>query len=440
MKTFTKRDCFFVGLTLFSMFFGAGNLIFPPFLGAQAGTAIWIAMFGFAISAICLPILGVITVTQSGGLPELAKRVGPRFAPVFTLLMYLSIGPGLAIPRTASTSFEMAVKPFWHNAPAWTLPAYALVFFTVAMLVAFKPEKLTDRLGKILAPTLLTLILVIVAGCLLHAPGGYAAPSGNYASGMLSQGFMDGYLTMDTIAALNFGILISMNIRNRGVTDNRSVVRHTIQAGWVAGSVLFVVYAALAHLGAVSGGSFPDYSNGAGVLTNFVSWLYGPVGMVLLGIIFVIACLNTSIGLLSACGNYFHSLVPKISYRVWVMIFAGISFCISISGLDAILAISVPILNVLYPVSIVLIALGLAHRFTGRLPLCYPITVAFTGVISVLYALEQVNIKLPVLTDFVNALPLYSSGLCWVVPAVIGCALGMVASVATGMHKQVELS
>ena len=152
----------FCGLALFSMFFGAGNLIFPPFLGAQAGVHTWPAMAGFALSAVGLPILGVVAVAKSGGLDALAGRVGRRFAFVFTLLVYLSIGPGLAIPRTASTSFEMAVTPFFPSVPGWVLPVYALAFFAAAMALALRPDKLTDRLGKITGPCLLALILCIV--------------------------------------------------------------------------------------------------------------------------------------------------------------------------------------------------------------------------------------------------------------------------------------
>mgnify|MGYP001298300059 CR=1 FL=1 len=166
-----------VGFTLFSMFFGAGNLIFPPFLGAQAGTSTWPAMAGFALSAIGFPILGVVAVARSGGLSRLAGRVHPRFAAVYTMLIYLSIGPCLAIPRTASTSFEMAVSPFLPpDAPFGLLQfGYSALFFGVALLLALKPEKLTDRLGKVLCPTLLLLILVIFLGCALRPPGGYGA-------------------------------------------------------------------------------------------------------------------------------------------------------------------------------------------------------------------------------------------------------------------------
>lgn len=138
-----------MGMTLFSMFFGAGNLIFPPFLGAMAGRYTWTAMAGFVLTAVGFPILGVAAVAESGGLTALGSRVHPRFAFVFTLLIYLSIGPCLAIPRTASTSFEMAVKPF-VEAGAGVQLLYSVVFFGIAFLVALKPDRLTQRLGKIL--------------------------------------------------------------------------------------------------------------------------------------------------------------------------------------------------------------------------------------------------------------------------------------------------
>ena len=167
MQQLRGRNLLLVGFTLFSMFFGAGNLIFPPFLGAQAGTATWIAMAGFAISAIGFPILGVIEIARTGGLSQLAGRVHPKFAAVFTLLIYLSIGPGLAIPRTASTSFEM-VAPLVGGSNTLLQLIYSLIFFALAGLVALRPEKLTKRLGKILCPTLIALIVILFIACLLH--------------------------------------------------------------------------------------------------------------------------------------------------------------------------------------------------------------------------------------------------------------------------------
>ena len=159
-----------------------------------------------------------------------------------------------------------------------------------------------------------------------------------------------------------------------------------------------------------------------------VSFLYGPVGSVLLGLIFVIACLNTCIGLFSSCSQYFATVFPRLSYRAWVLVFGVVSYAVSIFGLNAILAVSVPVLNALYPVAIVLIVLGLCHRVCGKAPLCYPMAVAFCGVVSVLYALESAGLALPLLTDFLHILPLYQSSLCWVLPAALGGALGAALS------------
>ncbi len=423
-----KRDVFFLGLTLFCMFFGAGNLIFPPFLGAQAGTDTWIAMAGFAITAIGFPVLGVLAVARCGGFDQLAGRVGKKFAAVFIILVYLSIGPGLAIPRTASTSFEMAVTPFTGEPAGWVLPVYSLAFFLVAILVALRPEKLTERIGKLLAPCLLLLILVIVIGCLIQSPGGYGQPYGDYAANVFAQGFSDGYQTMDTLVALNYGIIIVLNIKNHKIRQEKSIIHYTILAGWIAGGFLLVIYCALAHIGAVSGAAFPGAENGAGVLTNLVSWLYGPVGSVILGLIFVIACLNVCIGLLSSCSEYFHRIAPRLSYRAWLLIMAAVSYLISILGLNTILKVSTPILQALYPMALVLILLGLADRFTRRIPLCYPVAVACTGVTSVLYALILSGLRIPGITALMEAMPLYDAGLVWLIPAAVGAGIGAAAS------------
>ena len=370
------------------MFFGAGNLIFPPFLGAQAGSATWIAMLGFAISAIGFPVLGVMAIAKAGGLPELAGRVHPAFASAFTLLAYLSIGPCLAIPRTASTSFEMAVTPFVGDTPLWASILYSLAFFGVALAVALKPDKLSDRLGKITGPCLLILIAVLFVGCLVNAPGGYGLPSGSYQSGQLAQGLLDGYQTMDTLAALNFGIIIVLNVRARGVEEDKTVFRSTIRAGWIAGGVL-------------------------------------------LALIFVLACLNTCIGLICCCGEYFATRFPVLRYRGWAAVFAIFSFGVSIAGLNTILAVSTPVLQAIYPVAIVLIALGLCHRWLASFRLVYPAAILCTGVASVLMVLthpQALNLSIPLLKEWVSLLPFYQAQLAWVVPALAGAAAGMILS------------
>lgn len=428
MKKLSKRVQLLLGFTLFSMFFGAGNLIFPPGVGAQAGNLTWLAMAGMAVSAVGLPVLGVVAVALSGGLDTLGDRVHPLFSRVFTIVAYLAIGPCLAIPRTASTSFEMAVPPFvGADAPIGMLQIlYSLVFFALALVVALRPEKLTDRLGKIMCPILLLLIVVTFIGSLVDPLEGYGAPQSElYAAAPVARGFLDGYQTMDTIAALVFGIIIALNIRARGVEEDSDVVRYTVRAGWMAGVLLLVVYAMLAHIGALSGGAFPGATNGAEVLTNLVPALFGTPGSVLLAAIFVIACFNVCVGLISSCAEYFNMICPKLSYRTWAILFAAVSMLIANAGLDLILSLSVPVLSIIYPVAIALIALALLHRWVGRRPLVYPVTVLFTGVASVLYTLRDLKVLPAVLSDLLGALPLAAQGLGWLLPALVGMVVGL---------------
>ena len=265
MQALTLRQRSLVGLTLFAMFFGAGNLIFPPWLGVQAGTESLSAFIGFLITAVGFPILGVMAVAESGGLKNLGARVHPVFAFIFMFLIYLSIGPCLAIPRTASTSFEMVVRPLLAEnglleAPllGWTALgfsqlAYSVLFFLAAFLVALNPEKLTSRLGKFLCPTLITLICVLWLGAFVNPIGEAGAPAAAYAGAALAHGFIDGYQTMDTLAALNFGLIIAMNIRAMGIKSEGAVVKETVFAGCIAAAVFFVVYGALTQIGAEAG-------------------------------------------------------------------------------------------------------------------------------------------------------------------------------------------
>lgn len=420
------KNLLLVGLTLFSMFFGAGNLIFPPGIAAQAGTATWLAALGLAVSAVGLPVLGVVAVARAGGIDQLAGRVHPVFAKAFTIAAYLAIGPCLAIPRTATTSFEMAVPPFvGSDAPLGTFRLiYSLVFFAAALLIALRPEKLTDRLGKILCPILVALIVITFVGCLVNPLEGYGPASGDYATHPVVKGFLEGYQTMDTIAALAFGIVIAVNIRARGVEEQQAVVAGTIKAGIIAGVMLAVVYAMLAHIGALSGGAIPNPTDGAQALTNVVGLLFGKLGNVLLAGIFVIACFNVCVGLISSCGEFFHKLFPGMAYKGWAVLFAVVSMVISNAGLAQIISVSAPVLGVLYPMAIVLIALSFFQRWLEGRREVYLVGVLCTGVFSLLFALQKVFPVLGVL----DKLPLAGMDLGWLVPAGVGILVGLLLS------------
>ena len=269
-----------IGITLFSMFFGAGNLIFPPFLGAEAGTSGWLAFVGLSFSAVCFPILGVVAVTLSGGADRMADRVHPMFSVIFISALYLAIGPCLAIPRTSGTSFSMAVQPFLPDGMPVGLVQfiYSNIFFTVAARIALHPERLTEYLGKRLTPILLTLIVIIFAVSLIHPTGSAAAPVGMYASAPVIHGFQYGYQTMDALAALTFGTVIALNIQEQGITEEKAVVKETISAGWIAGGCLILVYAMLNYVGMLAGGAFTGMENGTDVLLLTVHALFGNTG------------------------------------------------------------------------------------------------------------------------------------------------------------------
>ena len=339
------RKLLLVGFTLFSMFFGAGNLIFPPDLGAKAGVNLWPAFLGLAISAVGLPVAGVIAVARADGLDKLAGRVHPVFAQVFMILIYLSIGPCLAIPRTASTSFAM-LTPLLGSSAGLQL-GYSVLFFGAAFLVALHPDRLTRWLGSCSRPALLVLILILFGGCLLHPLAAqYAAPTETYRSAVVLQGVLYGYQTMDALAALNFGAVIAMNIRRKALPGSRtcSAVPSVQACGGRAAA------GGLHHAGTRRS---TDRCRRARpchrceVLTVLAERLFGKAGLVLLAAIFMLACFNTCVGLIACVGEYFHTLLPRIPY-LFLPPFLPLPVADRKSGLAEILRLSIPVLNALY--------------------------------------------------------------------------------------------
>lgn len=416
-----------MGLTLFSMFFGAGNLIFPPFLGFTAGTNTVLAFIGFAISAVGFPILSVMAVAKHGNLRNLTDKAGKYFSLTFTILIYLAIGPGLAIPRTGSTSFEIAIVPFLPSTASVKLFSilYSVLFFGIALLFALKPSKLVSTMGKHLSPILLFLILALFVGCVFRGITLNAGePYDSYANLPVIKGFLAGYDTMDAIAGLVFGIVIAINIGELGITDKNSVVKCIFKAGYVAAPIFLIIYGILTYIGFFAATQFPgtQFETGAQILSAVAKDIFGIVGMFVIAIIFFVACLNVCISLLCCCAKYFNSLLPKISYNRFVFIFAVISAVIENAGLATILKISVPILVCLYPATIAYILLAfLPQKFQNRTKaFVFPlITVTFFGLLS---ALEAIGLTLP---EFFKQIPLHSQGLGWIIPGIIATVLGL---------------
>lgn len=421
MKKLTRSQFLQLSIMLFGLFFGAGNLIFPPLLGNKAGSATLISLIAFCVIAVLFPVLGAIVVGKTNGLSNLARRVGPMFSVVFTTAIYLSIGPGLGIPRAGSVPFEMAIAPYVTETLNLNIVrfVYTLVFFTIALLICLKPNKLVERVGKFLTPTLLLMILFMFVRIVMMDKN-IAAPSGDYLKAPVTKGFLAGYETMDAVAALNFGFVIAQAIKRFGIEDENEVTRYEIKAGLLAGSVLFIVYAMLASIGMIGSQKFAGAENGAQVLSGSIKLVLGDFGLVLLAFIFTLACLTTCVGLITSGGEYFEKLFNnKLSYRAWVYIWTLFSFVMANFGLNKLLAFSVPLLQIIYPVALVLIVMGISHKYLNYSKVSYVSSAVVSVGLPLVEVLDKTfHIKFGFVTNFVKSLALYEEGLAWLLPTI----------------------
>lgn len=425
-----KFDSMFIGLMLFSMFFGAGNLIFPPYLGALSGTSFWLAMAGFILTAVGLPFVVLLAISLvKGGIQTIGNRVHPVFSTVFMVIIYLSIGPFLAIPRNANVAFEMGVMPFatssWNSTVI--LLVFSAVFFALVYVVSLNPAKMEKYMGRWITPTLLLAMVVLCVVGFMKLNGTIQEPTGGYESGAFFKGFLEGYNTMDALASLAFGIVILTAIQQRGVRDDKQLTSYTLKAAFIAGALLTLVYVSLGMMGSRMAAS-GDFGNGTEILSATSTQLFGQSGTVLLGLIFTLACFTTVVGLTTACGQYFSNLVPKANYKLVVLAVTLVGFTLSNLGLNQILKVSVPFLVTAYPLTIVLILLTFFNKYFKNTRVVYGCAMLFTGVFAVMGGLSTFGLNLGPVQAFREILPFASVGLEWVVPALVGTLIGLVLS------------
>ncbi|MFT4413987.1 branched-chain amino acid transport system II carrier protein [Fredinandcohnia humi] len=437
-----KLDNLFIGFMLFSMFFGAGNLIFPPFLGAQSGTNFWLAIAGFIVTGVGLPIAVIFAVSLvKGGAQAMGDRVHPIFSTAFMVAVYLSIGPFLAIPRNTNVAFEMGVTPFLSGSTNTSLYllVYSFVFFALVYVISLNPTKMEKYMGRFIAPVLLLSMVVLIVVGLVQLDAPLQSPSELYNSGAFFTGFLEGYNTMDALASLAFGIVILTAIQKKGVQGRVQLRTNTFKAAVVAGVLLTVVYVSLGLIGAkmAVNGSFED---GTDILSSVATLLFGQSGTALLGVIFTLACFTTVVGLTTACGQYFSKLIPKTSYRTVVLLVSLVGFTLSNLGLAQILKVSVPFLVTAYPLTIVLILLAFFSRLFSHSKKVYATTMLFTGVFAALSGLETFGVDLGPIDAVRNMLPFSSVGLEWVAPALVGFVVGLLFTKFTKQETVVEKS
>lgn len=401
---------------LFSMFFGAGNFIFPPMVGKEAGENFYTAILFFCITAVVLPVLGIAAVAKSETFSHLVNRVDKVFALAFTVLLYIIIGPLLAIPRAANMPYAVTIAPFIGD--NWLL-VYTLIYFVFNYIICINKNTMVDTMGKWLTPIMLILIFVLFLVAFISPIGNLTMPLGKYASNPISSAFLDGYQTMDAMASLVFGITVITAMKGIGINNKRKLINNTIASGILAGIILMFIYIMLSYIGASSSMTFPNTKNGADILSLVTSHLFGIYGNVILGAIFLLACLTTTVGLISSASEYFSTFHKKLNYKFWVLIWSFASFCMANIGLNDILKYSTPILTTFYPISIVLIILSLINGFIDSSKLIYSTCVYVTFIIGLIYSLDEIKINIPIATDIIKFLPFYNVGLMWIMPAIV---------------------
>ncbi|MFT4020373.1 MAG: branched-chain amino acid transport system II carrier protein [Acinetobacter sp.] len=424
MTQLNLRDIIALGFMTFALFIGAGNIIFPPIVAQQAGDHVWLAALGFLITAVGLPVLTIMALSKvEGSIETLSAPLGRVASLVLTIACYLSVGPLFATPRTATVSYEIGFSSYFGES-SLHLFVYSCIYFTLVAIISLYPNKLLDSIGHVLAPLKIVALAILCITTLVMPVILTSQPVNHYIDRPVSEGLVNGYLTMDTLGALVFGIVIVQAIRSRGVNDKKLVMKYAIIASIMAGIGLTALYLCLFRLGLQSHAFIPNASNGAVILHAYVQHAYGDLGSIFLGILIFLACMVTAIGLTCSCAEYFHELT-KLPYKLLVIILVAFALIISNLGLTKLIAVSVPILTAIYPPAIVVIVLSFFWKYFNQPSrILMPVTA-----IALIFGIFE-GLKASTLSAFVPSLlqdlPLNEQNLAWLIPCLITLVIAFI--------------
>lgn len=419
-KSLSVTDIMALGFMLFAFFLGAGNIIFPPMAGQLAGENLSSAMAGFLVTAAGLPLITVVAVAAAGGTwDHLTSDLPRKVALVIAVLIFIIIGPAFAAPRAGLVAYEMGVRPFISSPSNVHLALFSIVFFAIAMALAWSQGTLLDTIGKVLTPIMFACLIVLSVMVIINPQGPIIQAQGEYITQPFTKGFLEGYLTMDTFAALMFGMLLVQAINSKGVTERKDVARYLIAAGIIAAVGLCLVYISLFYLGATSNSIAAGFENGGAILAEYVRVLFGNQGQWVLSAIVLIACLTTAVGLMSASSDFF-SKKTKLGYKGWVLINGSACALVANVGLSQLIELSVPVLFALYPVAVALVALTFIRKWLPKPSTAYRVVIAVAFVCALVDAAKVIGLNV----SMFQFLPLFELGLGWVVPTM-ACLVGM---------------
>lgn len=445
-RRLTTREYIYVASMLFGLFFGAGNLIFPAYMGQAAGRSLVPALIGFLITGVGIPLLSItaLAVTRTGGLLQLSRKVGRRYSYCLTCIVYLTIGPFFAIPRCFTVPFESGISALIPEGVSRRLALFifSLVFFAIMLYFSLRRGKILFWIGKLLNPIFLTIFAVLLIAALSKPMGNIAlvAPVEEYASAPFAKGFLEGYNTMDAIAGLCFGIIVVNVIHSLGVEDPSDVAVCTVKSGALSCLLMAVLYSATTLSGAFSRGVFPLQENGGAVLSQIARYYFSSAGAYILALIIFFATIKTAIGLITSCSEAFVDMFPNLpGYRFWAVLFSLWSLAMANLGLSDIIRFSIPVLMFIYPLAITLIFLALFEKPLGLRRISFVLVTAVTAVCAfgdLCAALPQELRDAAGMNGIVDlyskGLPLFGYGLGWLVPALIALAISIPAGRSAG--------
>ena len=430
-------DTIIIGFALFAIFFGAGNLIFPPYLGVTAGENWGIATLAFLISDPLLSIIAVMVVAALGGSAlNVGRRVHPLFASALAAICVLLIGPIFAVPRTGASTHEIFVQSYVPEAPQWIT---SLVFFGIVLWITYQENSVMDAIGKYLTPILLVILFCIFVAAIIQPDATFAQTDG---TGLFAQGFKEGYQTMDVLGAPLLAGVVMKDITRRGYLNKKDQFRMMFGVGIVAFILLAVVYSTLAYSGASMSTVIDTTAQRAAMLTTIVKNLLGSWGQLAMGLAVCFACLTTAIGLTTTCGQYFEEVSKgKISYKKTILVTVAVEFIISLVGVDSLINLAVPVLTFIFPIMIALILFSAFDRYIPY-DWTYLGAVIGAGIVGLVQGINTLSQLLGgnLLEDavtWIGTFPLATYGLEWIVPTFIGALLFTIAA-AILKPKQLE--
>ena len=406
------KEIWIAGFALFSLFFGAGNLILPPTLGAKAGLDWWIVVVGFVLTAVTIPILAIFAHAKlQGTLYDFGKKVSPIFSTAYCLLIYV-IAIAIPSPRTAAVTHEITVQPFFETTPLLT----SILYFVLVFIFAINRSKVIGLIGKFLTP-IIVLILLIIILIAVFTSSGTVNPS-TFTTPFVD-GILEGYQTFDAIGGVVVGavIIISLNYSSHTTFDaKRKLIR---QAGFIAGTGLLLIYGGLILSGSLFASTFAENASRTEVLSSLSAQTLGNFGTTFLSVLVALACFTTAVGIVTGTADYIKGIC-KNSQKAFIITAAVASIIGIIVGsyqVDFIITLAVPALMFLYPITIVLILLNIV-------PEKYASKLVFRGVVIVTFIFSIPDflgfiIPRENLTGIKNIIPLANHSLGWVLPALL---------------------